>query len=291
MNREPNPFVAPDFSWADEEDACRLYLKEYVFLDEATDKRSTFLEQAAACLFEYTREIFLQITNEEESCRRWLFLDRWPFALIGQEWEIRKGESFPKRPWTKLSKKKHKRIAAGLRDGYAEPPRIAVDLAKHNLRGTFDKFKKKAECLVEEAMKTEFPDNYESAWEPCIPAEELGSGAENVIFTIDYREGRERLLRAFGNWLDSRKELLAQYKQLDGVFYRKRLKDLAYFRLWREYGEEPAGFSIPGFASSRSETRARVREFIDCLQRVTFQNIRDLVRDIDGIKPPRTKPD
>ena len=151
------------------------------------------------------------------------------------------------------------------------------------MSGTFDEFNKKADALGKRLLEAGVhPTEIQSKWDASIPAKELQSG-EHVLFTIDFSESKHRLKQGFENWLDSRKEQFSRCRKLNGEIYRNRLHDRAYYRLWREHGEnlvkEKNLPNIPINKSSRSEARSKARSFIVLLKKCEFQDIRDFARE------------
>lgn len=179
------------------------------------------------CLYEYAREIWWELG---EGRARDLIFSRVP-------WKGFINEAFPRKPYVDLKdevKKEFSKI-------FIKEASIQYPASEYYVAGVFDNFSSLVENWVSEAPKNSKINDLLHCW-PRLPSKMHGSAnyAEDVLFTLDYRKGKERLIREFEHWLNANagglfNDHLVSQRGLGGGLFTRRLRDLLYWRVLRSF--------------------------------------------------------
>ena len=150
-------------------------------------------------------------------------------------------EAFPKQDWNALSSDQRHQIARFFPTTKVQPLRM-LDLVSLDSNGVLDKFKEiaaQAKPIIQELRPGDNPKPQKLVW----PILQQHESIHHAIFTLDCRKTEAQLVNEFREWLalPGNQKRLAQYKMpkvgttgapLD------RLKDLAAWRLYREFNND-----------------------------------------------------
>ncbi len=149
--------------------------------------------------------------------------------------------AFPKKDWQELSKEQRKEIMQYL-PGDRIRPLHNPDVWSLKSRGVLDRFKKMGED-AKPAIKNVRPEQKAKPMELVPAILQQHESLFHAIFTLDFSKSERRLCDEFREWLRLPKndERLEKYKKPNtgatgGAV--DRLKDLAVWRLYREFGND-----------------------------------------------------
>jgi hypothetical protein len=237
-----------------------------------------------ACIYEYAREQWWR--NEGNPYRESFFL-RNPWRGISEV------PGFPKLPYAAL-KPDLQAAVASLFEPIEESGMFQFDVLRHQIMGTFDSLTR----LGEESFQAYAKGQKPSFLLPRIPAPVgIAGSTEHVVFTLDYRKGKPRLIKDFEAWLDTHaKAQLKTYTETqrgEGIgLFRDRFKDLLYWRVSQTVQPKDAVKTVfsreKRLAATFGKTKARVPKFLDFLSSTSFSSFYALAADWKRWKPVRT---
>jgi hypothetical protein len=145
------------------------------------------LERCIACLFEYARELFWTLPVE----RRELFFCSNPWRTFAET------QDFPSLSYTELSTYDQKQVAAFV----SQPDHpFQLDNRLYILAGVYDELK----AMADREHEREMEEGGQATFQ-CPRIKHAGNpegNIEHVVFTLNYRLGRKRLIKQFEHWLN-----------------------------------------------------------------------------------------
>lgn len=210
------------------ERACEYeYARESKAMWQAAEKRDTLrtanpnqeLEQIAIYIIERCLEVPVN-----------------PMLMI----ELLACASFPTKDWNELSQEDRNRMIRF--DRKKIPPLPMLDVWMLKALRVFEKFSKMGE-MARPVIKNVRPGEKAEPIQFTPPILQQQDGAYHVIFNLDFSKGEPQLIHEFTEWLKlpGYRALLKKYRKastrkLDWPL--DRLKDLAAWRLYREFGND-----------------------------------------------------
>jgi hypothetical protein len=220
-------------------------------------------EVEAACYYEYARESpdFCELASFWAGNK-----DSYKEMRSSLIWQC---PSFPQKSWNQLSQGERAKILEAFQPSRIQPLEI-MDVLLLSLNGVFDQLKRmEAEVINNKMAGKQSPKVY-----PII--EDSRFAWVHVLFTLDFRKSRKRLLREFDNWLQlpgNRARFDACGQNLTGKTgtFKDRLKDLAAWRLYRELGCQEALAFVE--KNRKRDRRGRPRQFHDARKEQSKANM------------------
>ncbi|MGA3169500.1 MAG: hypothetical protein ABSE62_00660 [Chthoniobacteraceae bacterium] len=218
--------------------ACLEYLRREVIDGEFQ----------AACVYEYARES--QGMREESALHKrgtyslgrhgYIVQPNGQNVLADPIWTC---PSFPAKGWNQLNETERAKIVRS--GGYPLPPGKNQPLHMNHIGvlymcGVFDAFKALTKKMAEESFRAKELGIAMAKPDPVLEVKE-GSPLAHALFTIDFRDSREKLVEAFDIWLQlpEQQARLRKHKQNRKGKARgpkERLRDLAAWRIASKLG-------------------------------------------------------
>lgn len=217
-----------DVSTEECKELAKLVLKENLPHPDITEP--TNKDWAAACLYEYLREILPLLRRDPIEMD--IFLGRQPWFIFSQDYDLK---TIIATPWNQLPKDNAKQFAEALKDPDVTfclqpiPPKL---LFMSYIYPHADKLHKQMfNCDSDEDFEDQLSGkDYE------IP---MDSTTSHFIFTIDFKRPQTQILAAFEHWLECHKDRFKFVKEHQGIktlkgrIFKDRLHDLIIRRLHR----------------------------------------------------------
>jgi len=230
-------------------------------------------EADLACLYEYARELpavweagkrrdkLLAAGVETEKAASWACQENdltgqttFPLELLN----FLACSSFPKKDWQELTLAERKKIKRFDRKKISPLP--MTDVYALASMGVFEKFKAMARD-AEPVVEDHDPQRGKIArpYQPVPPVLQKWDSVYHAVFDLDFSKSETQLAKEFLEWLrlpDNQKWLATHKKPSTGTTGKTldRLKDLAAWRLFREFGND--WNKANDFASQKTSNRA-----------------------------------